>query len=265
MKNTRLHYLLPLIILAMLLQTTGYAQEQESDSTSVKKFDMEMEPTLGKKDVDTDGKPIKYPRLFGGITFTRIDWGFSRLIDDGSFTLSPDNQFLDYSRASNFGFDVAQIGLRFTDMFKMYLSTGFEWNYLRLKSNIILDTEATPLAYRDSDVAYSRNVLTSTYLRVPVTFELRSRKNRHGDRAKIAFGAMTGVLLKGTQRLRSPEYGRQKFRDNYNLASFQYGVFTRVGFDSFGVFAKYYLNDMFENSPVQQNVNNFTFGLTLGF
>lgn len=265
MKNTLLNYILPLFAIGMLLQTSAYAQHTETDSTESKKFDRELEPTLGKKDVDEDGKVIKYPRLFGGVTFTRIDWGFSRLIDDGSFTLSPDNQFLDYKKASNFGFDVAQIGLRFTDMFKMYLSTGFEWNYLRLKSNIILDTEATPLEYETSDVQYSKNVLTSTYLRVPLTFEFRSRKNRHGDRAKIAFGAMTGVLLKGTQRLKSDEFGKQKFRDNYNLASFQYGVFTRVGFDSFGVFAKYYLNDMFENSPAQQNVNNFTFGLTLGF
>lgn len=265
MKNNLLRHILSLFIMGMLLHPTAYAQDSKTDSIDTERTERDLEPTLGKKDVDTDGKVIKYPRLFGGITFTRIDWGFSRLIDNGSFTLSADNQFLDYSRASNFGFDVAQIGMRFTDMFKMYLSTGFEWNYLRLQNNIILDPNATPLAYAYSDTEYRKNVLTSTYLRIPLTFELRSRKNKHGDRAKIAFGAMTGVLLKGTQRLRSEEYGKQKFRDNYNLASFQYGVFTRVGFDAFGIFAKYYLNDMFENSPAQQNVNNLTFGLTLGF
>ncbi|WP_437920588.1 outer membrane beta-barrel protein [Sphingobacterium sp. LRF_L2] len=264
MKNLISKNILAAFGLLIIFHANTVAQEVESDSiVNSKNFD--LEPTIGKKDYDDDGKQIKYPRIFGGLTFSRIDWGFSRLIDDGSFTLSADNQFLDYKKASNFGFDLAQIGLRFNDILKVYLSTGFEWNYLRLKKNIILDTEATPLSYADSDIQYDKNIFTSTYLRLPLTFELRSRKNRHGDRAKFAFGAMTGILLKGTQRLKSEELGKQKYKDNYNLASFQYGVFARVGFDCVGVFAKYYLNDMFENSPAQANVNNFTFGLTLGF
>jgi hypothetical protein len=31
------------------------------------------------------------------------------------------------------------------------------------------------------------------------------------------------------------------------------------------VFAKYYVNDMFENSPDQKGLRNFSFGLTFGF
>ena len=241
----------------------SFAQEDESDDTLTRKID--LEPTLGKKDYDDHGNVIKYPRVFGGLTFTRIDWGFSRLMDDGSFTLGEENQFLKYRKASNFGFDIAQFGVRFNDAFKMYVSAGFEWNYLRLKNDIILDTEATTLAYSPSDITYKKNIFTSTYLRTPLSFEWRGRRNHHGHRPKIAFGAMTGILLKGTQRLKSEEHGKQKFKDNYNLASFQYGAFARIGFGSLGVFAKYYMNDMFENSPNQENLNNLTFGLTLGF
>jgi hypothetical protein len=32
-----------------------------------------------------------------------------------------------------------------------------------------------------------------------------------------------------------------------------------------GIYAKYYFNDMFENSPAQEGLRNFSFGLTLGF
>jgi len=210
----------------------------------------------------------KYPRTFGGITFSRIDWGFSRLMDNGSFNLSEDNSFLSYKKASNFGFDIAQFGLRFNDNFKTYLSAGFEWNYLRLKQNILLKEDSQQLAYEvinKEDADYKKNIFTSTYLRIPLTFEWRSDKNHKGDRMKIAFGAMTGILLKGTQRLKSDANGKQKFKNNYNLASFQYGPFVRVGFDNFGILGKYYVNDMFENSPAQDGVSNFTFGLTLGF
>ena len=261
MKNLLKSLLLGVATIVSLQTSSG--QEYEQNDTVSRKID--LEPTLGKRDYDDRGRTIEYPRVFGGLTFTRIDWGFSRIIDDGSFTLSEENKFLEYKKASNFGFDVAQFGVRFNDAFKMYVSAGFEWNYLRLKKNIILDTESTPLAYAPSDISYKKNIFTSTYLRTPLSFEWRGRRNKNGNRPKVAFGAMTGILLKGTQRFKSEEQGKQRFKDNYNLASFQYGAFARVGFGSLGVFAKYYMNDMFENSPAQDNLNNFTFGLTLGF
>lgn len=255
-----------ILLLSSSLSLSAQQKKTISDTTHKEEAtNIDFTPSVGKKDYDYYGQEIKYPRFFGGLTFTRIDWGFSRLIDDGSFTLSEDNGFLGYKKASNFGFDIAQFGVRFNDKFKTYISTGFEWNYLRLKQNIILDTEATPLDYATSDIDYKKNIFTSTYLRVPLTFEFRGNRNSHGHRAKVAVGAMTGILLKGTQRLKSEQEGKQKYKDNYNLSSFQYGVFARVGFGSVGLFTKYYLNDMFENSPIQRGVNNFTFGATLGF
>ncbi|WP_192922542.1 outer membrane beta-barrel protein [Sphingobacterium bovisgrunnientis] len=217
---------------------------------------------------ESESNNNKYPRAFGGLTFSRIDWGFSRIMDDGAFSLSDENQFLKYKKASNFGFDIAQFGLRASDNFKTYISAGFEWNYLRLENNILLNENTSPISYTEidpNDTDYSKNVFTTTYLRLPLTFEWRSDKNRKGERVKVAFGAMTGVLLKGTQRLKSKENGKQKFKDNYSLASFQYGPFVRLGYDDFGIFAKYYVNDFFEKSPAQKNLNNLAFGLTLGF
>ncbi|WP_293932700.1 outer membrane beta-barrel protein [Sphingobacterium sp. UBA6645] len=241
------------------------SKEAKTDSTE-RKVRAEIDINVGKDDKD-DEKKITYPRTFGGITFSRVDWGFSRLVDNGSFTLSEGNKNLDYKKASNFGFDVAQFGVRFSDVFKVYASAGFEWNYLRLENDILLLKDVTPLefAYLDPNSKYKKNVFTSTYLRLPLSFELRSHKLNNGKRLKFAFGAMTGVLLKGTQRLKSEEFGKQKYKDTYNLATFQYGGFARIGYDNFGLFTKYYINDMFEKSPAQEGVRNLTFGLTLGF
>lgn len=267
-ETLQLHILLVAFSLAGL--QSGYAQEvivekeviTTRDTVSIKK---DMELNIG---FDDTNKQIKYPRAYGGITFSRIDWGFSRLIDDGSFNLSESNAILRYKKASNFGFDVAQFGFRFSDHFKSYISAGFEWNYLRLKENILLKEDSPYLDYKlidKSEADYKKNIFTSTYLRLPVTVEWRSDRNSHGKRVKVAFGAMTGILLKGTQRLKSDANGKQKFKNNYNLASFQYGPFVRVGYGNFGIFGKYYVNDMFETSPDQNGVNNLTFGLTLGF
>lgn len=241
-------------------------KKEQKDST-----DHNVTISIGKSDsedeVDPDTKKITYPRSYGGITFTRIDWGFSRLSDGGSFTLEEQNQFLSYKKASNFGFDIAQFGMRFNDHFKVYLAAGFEWNYWRLKRNVLLQENVSPLTYQELDpsAGYSKNILTSTYLRLPLTVELRGRQLNNGKRVKLAFGAMTGILLKGTQRLKSEQHGKQKYKDTYNLQTFQYGPFVRIGYDSFGLFAKYYVNDLFEKSPDQQGVHNLAFGLTLGF
>ncbi|WP_232279749.1 PorT family protein [Sphingobacterium spiritivorum] len=259
-----------LTISCLLLFSGMQAHAQEADSTKTEEARPSAKThkhsyTLGKGDKESH---IVYPRTFYGITFARVDWGFSRMIDNGSFTLSDDNQFLNYKKGktTNFGFDVAQFGVRMNDNFRMYISTGFEWNYTRLKENVILKKNTTPLDYEILDrneVNIEKNRLTSTYLRIPLTFELRSRKMANGDRLKLAFGPIGGVLLKGSQRLKSEENGKQKFRDDYNLQSFQYGAFVRAGFRDVGFFTKYYFNDVFENSPNQKGLNNFTFGLTL--
>lgn len=242
-----------------------HAQSDTTHNDSSKSIFVDDDKSIRISKSSQEEQENKYPRAFGGITFTRIDWGFSRIMDDGAFSLSDDNQFLSYKKASNFGFDVAQFGIRTSDNFKTYISAGFEWNYLRLKQNIIFNEDTSPISYEPSAIEYSKNVLTTTYLRLPLTFEWRSNKNSKGERVKVAFGAMTGVLLKGTQRLKSKENGKQKFKDNYSLASFQYGPFIRLGYDDFGIFAKYYMNDFFEKSPAQKNLNNLAFGITLGF
>jgi len=264
MKKTLLPY--SILCLSMIVVSCFCAKSQTIDSEKDSVAFLSKNRDLGISDADIEN--ITYPRFFGGITLSRIDWGFSRPMDDGSFSLSDEKNDLSYKRASNFGFDVLQVGLRFNDHFKTYLSAGVEWNYLRLKKNILLHENQSPLSYEfvdENDVRYTKNVLTTTYLRLPLSFEWRSGKLRNGERVKVAFGAMTGILLKGTQRLKSEKLGKQKFKDNYSLATFQYGPFVRIGYDDFGIFAKYYVNDIFENTPAMKGLNNFTFGLTLGF
>jgi hypothetical protein len=76
---------------------------------------------------------------------------------------------------------------------------------------------------------------------------------------------MGGFLLDGRVKQISQENGKQKIDDTYNYATFRYGGFVRVGYGIFGLYAKYYFNDMFEDSPEQAGLKNFSFGLTVGF
>ncbi len=202
-----------------------------------------------------------------GVTFSRIDLGLVKLIDHGSFTLSDNNRDFKYrpGKTVNFGFDLLQAGYRFNDNFRLFLSAGFDWTYIRLREDIDFLENTTPLTWEPSSVDYSKNKLTSTYLRLPLTFELRSKHHSGLGRLRFAFGPEGGFLLKGTQRFKSAELGKQKFKDDYNFTQFRYGAFARFGVGSFGIYAKYYFNDLFENSPNQAGLQNMAFGLTLGF
>lgn len=204
-------------------------------------------------------------RFMGGITLTRIDLGFSKLIDDGSFSLSPTNDFLDYKpgKTSTVSFDVLQFGYRFNQNFKVYLAGGFDWTLIRLKKDITLQNEPQDLTYINEDIHFEKNRFSSSYVHIPLNFELRTKENDNGKRFYFVFGPEIGFLLNGKIKQISDERGKQKVKDDYHFQPFRYGGTARLGYGSFGVFAKYYMNDMFD-SPAQKNLRNMSFGVTLG-
>jgi hypothetical protein len=208
-----------------------------------------------------------YPKFSFGLTFSRFDLGFATLVDNGSFTLSHQNSFLRYRswKTSNIGFDLVQMGVRFSPNFKIYLSGGFDWTLIRLRDNITILPNQSVLTYHQDDINYSKNRFSSSYLRIPLSFDFRTNENSEGKRAHFVVGPDAGFLLGGRVKQISKEKGKQKIDDDYHFTRFRYGGFVRFGYGDMGIFAKYYFNDMFENSPEQKGLKNFSFGFTLGF
>ena len=216
---------------------------------------------------DTTSVHTKDGGVYFGITFSRFDLGLATLIDNGSFTLSPQNQFLRYRswKTSNVGFDVIQFGVKVNKSFKIYLSGGFDWTLIRLRDNITILRNQPVLTYRQDNIDYSKNRFSSSYLRIPLSFEFKGKENANGSRFHLVVGPEGGFLLNGRVKQISAENGKQKFDDTYHFTTFRYGGFARMGYGALGLFAKYYVNDMFENSPAQKGLKNFSFGLMLGF
>lgn len=239
---------------------------KDEDPNKVSKEESKLE--MAERWADKVGvKSRRTSRPILGITFSRVDLGFNRILDNGSFSLSEQHSDLEYrpGKTANFGFDVLQAGYRFNDHFRIFLSGGFDWTYYRLQRNIDFAENTTPLTWTTAATNYSKNRLTATYLRLPLTFEFRSAHNSALGRTRFAFGPEVGFLLKGTQRFKSDEFGKQKFRDDYNLSQFRYGATARFGVGPWGIYGKYYFNDIFENSPAQAGLQNFAFGLMFGF
>lgn len=272
-----------IFLLAVLV---GYSQEKRKDSVSVRKRDTVLVITvdstkaskprkksvsvnfnLGKKDSIEKAKPHHYPEFSLGLTLARIDLGFSRYLDNGSLKLSPKNDYLDYEggKTSNFGFEFLQMGVRFSNTFKVYLATGLDWNHIRLEKNITIQKDL-PLDQRTTDdIEYKKNRFSSRYLRVPLSFQFRSQENDKGKRIYFIVGPEIGFLLNGKVKQVSGDKVKTKVKNDYNFEPLRYGAFARFGYSDWGIYAKYYFNDVFVKDFGPSDFKNFSFGITCGF
>ena len=252
-------------------QDTVTTVKTTTTTTTTTKHSPKFSLTLGVSDDERTKKDstklanANKGRFVGGITFTRFDLGFSKLIDNGSFTLSPTNDFLDYkaSKTSTVSFDVLQIGYRFNSNFKIYVAGGFDWTLIRLKKDITIQKNSPVLAYVNDDIMFSKNRFSSSYVHIPLNFELRTKENDNGKRFYFVIGPEVAFLLNGKVKQVSDERGKEKFKDDYNFEPFRYGGTVRIGYGGLGIFTKYYANDMFASSP-QKGLKNLAFGITLG-
>lgn len=220
---------------------------------------------LKREENESSMHTIKHSKLSAGLSFSPFDLGLAKMIDNGKGSLSAENEFLNYRawKSVNVGFDVAKIAYRFNDQFRIVLSTGFDWTHFRLKQNVIILEDSKPLGYKSSEIDYSKNRFSSSYLRIPLTFEVRSKAGTFHQRVRFSAGPIAGILIQGSQKFKSKEEGKKKNVNDFNYAPFRYGAFARLSYGSVGVYAKYYMNDMFQDSPDQKGLKNISFGLML--
>ena len=226
---------------------------------------------FGKKDtIETDTAEQEYKpssKFSAQFTLARVDIGLSTYTDDGSFTLSPANSYLEREtwKSSNFGLEVFQMGYRFNSYFKVYLAAGLDWNHIRLKENITFQKKQPTLTYVRDDIEFKKNRFSSQYLRVPLSFQLRTKDDQKGNKVNFVFGPEVGFLLNGKIKQVSSARGKEKFKDDYNFNPFRYGAFARIGYGGMGIYAKYYMNDVFADGQGPVDFKNLSFGLMFGF
>jgi len=96
-----------------------------------------------------------------------------------------------------------------------------------------------------------------------LNFELRTKENDKGKRFYFIVGPELSFLLNGKVKQVSEERGKEKFRDDYRFQAVRYSGTARFGYGGFGLFTKYYFNDMFASTP-QEGLTNMAFGITFG-
>jgi len=213
--------------------------------------------TLGSAN-GTVAKPKKAVSI--GFDFTRFDLGFSRYLDQGSFT------YLDFlpSKTSNVGFDFFQFKYKASDKFRFYIGAGLDWNHIRLNNNVTFQKNQATLTASQEVISFSKNRFSSRYLRIPIGFDF-TKKIQNDNKLHLVLGPEFGFLLNGKVKQESKERGKEKFKDDYNFNPFRYGGFVRVGYKGWGIYTKYYFNDVFAKGQGPADFKNMSFGLSMGF
>ncbi|UKT64369.1 outer membrane beta-barrel protein [Pedobacter mucosus] len=254
--------------LAGVMATGAFAQQDSTVKDTVIKKKSKYMVRIGGGNLISkmdSTKNAKKGRFVGGITFTRVDLGFSRLIDNGDFNLSPNNEFLDYKggKTSTFSFDVLQFGYRVNSNFKVYVAGGFDWTLIRLRDNVTIQKNQPTLVALPENIAFSKNRFSSSYVHIPLNFEFRTNESKKGKRFYFVVGPEISFLLNGKVKQISDERGKEKQYDSYHFQSVRYGGTVRFGYGGMGLFTKYYFNDMF-TTPAQAGLKNMSFGVSFG-
>jgi hypothetical protein len=188
-----------------------------------------------------------------------------------SSTLPPAYNFMDLNtgKSMNININFAQLGFGITRHFGLVTGLGFEMNdYVFEGNNNIMKNDMGEIVEYNADldgISLDKSKLSTTYFVVPVLFELQVPVKR-GNTINLAAGAIGGAKIASHTKMVYHDDGRQKVKEknDFSLNLLRYGPTVRVGYESFQLYATYYMNGLFKDGkgpelyPVQIGIA-FTF------
>jgi hypothetical protein len=235
------------LMMALIICTTTFAQENERKRT----------PIGGRPDIKGD--------LF-------IDFGFNtlnnkpeelntRFIASRTFNIYYQHPINLFGNASGFtfnpGFGFATDKLAFT-------------NNRTLFNNPAIGPESSRLApiseVYGANISINRNNVGLTHFEVPLEFRYHFNKKNYNKSIRWALGGKVGYLLNAQTKIaytNNAGLERQiKDRQSYGFSPIRYGVYTRLGFPGFNLWAYYGLNEVFrtEQGPFNTQATHLSFG-----
>jgi hypothetical protein len=252
--------------IAVITSDTSSSKSGKKAKTVIQIGNLRINTNSNQTVVTTTESPKKKNTVSVGLVFDHFDLGFSRYLDKGSFTLSQANSFLEFepAKTSNVGFDFFEMKYKSGSKFAFYIAAGLDWNHIRLKQHITILKDQPVLDYQPENIAFSKNRLSSRYLRIPIGFEFNTPVQK-GKYFRVVAGPELGFLLNGKLKQISEQRGKEKFKDDYNFNPFRYGAHLRLAYQNTGIFMKYYFSDVFAKDQGPDDFNNMSFGLTWGF
>ena len=217
-------------------------------------------------------KPVKYDiRTSNDLLFAI---GFNNTIIDG--------KSLDDSPYEIGGSGFVELGwlwqtrlLKNSNFVRVSYGFSFQWNKLSIKDNLYFVQNGEQTSLEEFPLNLDKSKFRTTSLVIPVHFEFGPSKLKdYEDRIryytdnqfKIGVGGFAGLNLSTQQKLKYKENGdnqKDKNKKDFNTNNFVYGLSGYIGVGDFSVYAKYNLNELFNDQIVGQH--NVSLGLRWDF
>lgn len=235
----------------------------QQDSDNVRVFGLKIKDGSVKKKIKYDRRTTSSFVFAFGLN-NAITEGES--IEDSDFKVAG-------SRFTEFGWAWKTRVFKNTNWLRIKYGLSFQFNGLKQSDNrFYVDTgEQTEL--QTYPINLDKSKFRMDNLVVPIHFEFGPSKKIEGDdyfrystdnQFTFGLGGYGGINLGARQKLKYKEDGenqKQKSKANYNTNNFIYGVSAYVGWGAASLYAKYDLNTIFKNNPVDQR--NISLGLRL--
>ncbi|MEH6408422.1 MAG: hypothetical protein V7767_14185 [Leeuwenhoekiella sp.] len=142
---------------------------------------------------------------------------------------------------------------------------SFQFNGLKIEDNQYFVEQGDQTVLETFPLALNKAKLRMDNLVFPVHFEFGPSKRIEGDdyfrystvnKFKIGLGGYAGINLLTIQKLKYEENGndqKDKLKRNYNTNNLIYGLSGYVAWGSVALYAKYDLNTIFKDNPVEQH------------
>lgn len=248
------------------------------DSTKIKGTSIIL--GLGGEDSDNDrifgiqvkGGSVKKIKKYDRRTTTDFvfAFGINNVITEGESLQDSDFKVAG-SRFAELGWAWKTRVFKNTNWVRVKYGLSFQFNGLKPTDNrFYVDTgEQTELQVYPLNLDKSKFRMDN--LVVPFHFEFGpSKKEEHDgyfrynteNQIKVGLGGYAGINLGARQKLKFEEDGedqKQKLKADYNTNQFIYGLSGYIGWQGVALYAKYDLNTIFKNNPLDQR--NISLGL----
>lgn len=113
------------------------------------------------------------------------------------------------------------------------------------------------------EISYKKNRLRYTYLTVPLMVNIKSNPNRSSKSLHISAGGFAGIFV-GANFKTKANGNKSKYRDDFNLNKFRYGLRAEFGYGPLIFYGTYNLNELFEeNKNNGYEINPFAVGVVV--
>lgn len=158
---------------------------------------------------------------------------------------------------------------RINDYIAFHPSVGFTFEKYSFNSKATWLRDEDGIVSLDSlpNVSFEKNKLVTNWIEVPLEFRIHPLKTVKGEGWFIGLGGVVGYNIGAHTKIKfhnGDNEVKEKLYDGIGLEPLRYGLQARLGFKTFHVFYKTYLNNMFKTAPDDSGINPkaFTIGVT---